>query len=288
MSFYLSKASEKSKNKRIFLLDEPGANLHSKAQGDVLKLINKLGKDTSTVIYSTHSPQMLEYSKLFRVHAVQRHGEQDDSPSVIIDAHRLGTASTDTLSPILTAMGADLSSHQVIRKTNNVLIEEMSGYYYLTSFWKLTNTQQEAHFIAATGVNKIEALANMFLGWGLDFMVAIDDDKQGREAFKSIKRELFGEDDKVASKKLFDKLPGCTGVEDAFSSEDFKKYVLKDKEAIISGTNTDYLKYSGRSKPVLAFQFALSVDSGTIAWAGLDKTTKTRIRRQSLKALQRD
>jgi energy-coupling factor transporter ATP-binding protein EcfA2 len=127
------KASEKSKNRRIFLLDEPGANLHSKAQGDVLKLINKLGKETSTVIYSTHSPQMLEYPKLFRVHAVQRDGEQDDSPTVVIDAHRLGTASTDTLSPVLTAMGSDLSNHEVIRKENNVLLEEMSGYYYVSA-----------------------------------------------------------------------------------------------------------------------------------------------------------
>ena len=159
-------------------MDEPGANLHSKAQGDVLKLINQLGKDTSTVVYSTHSPQMLEYPKLFRVHAVQRDGDLDESPTRVIDAHRLGTASTDTLSPILTAMGADLSQHQVIRKTHNVLLEEMSGFYYLSSFWKLMAIETEAHFIAATGVNKIEALANMFRGWGLDYIVAMDDELQ--------------------------------------------------------------------------------------------------------------
>lgn len=172
LSFYLQfKASEKSNAKRLFLLDEPGANLHSKAQADVLKVINKLAKqNASTVIYSTHSPQMLEYPKLFRVHAVQRDGEQDDSPTVVIDAHRLGTASTDTLSPVLTAMGSDLSSHEVIKKENNVLLEEMSGYYYLTAFWKLTDTKTKAHFIAATGVNKIEMLANMFRGWGLDLL----------------------------------------------------------------------------------------------------------------------
>jgi len=118
VSFYLQlKASEKQKLYRIFLLDEPGANLHSKAQGDVLKVINKLEKDTSTVIYSTHSPQMLEYPKLFRVHAVQRDGEQDDSPSVVIDAHRLGTASTDTLSPVLSAMGSIYPITSIRRRT---------------------------------------------------------------------------------------------------------------------------------------------------------------------------
>jgi len=277
VSFYLQlKASEKRKQHRVFLLDEPGANLHSKAQADVLKLINQLGKDTSTVIYSTHSPQMLEYSKLFRVHAVQRNGEQDDSPTIVIDAHRLGTASSDTLSPVLSAMGVDLSHQQVIRKENNVLLEEMSGYYYLSSFWKLTNTAQEAHFIAATGVNKVEALANMFRGWGLDFIVAVDDDKQGREAFKSIKKEMFGDDEALASKKLL-KLPDCPGIEDVFSKSDFKKFVLEDEQAGITGTNAEYLKSAGRSKPVLAFQFALSVSEDKVKWADFEQSTKDKI-----------
>lgn len=278
VSFYLQlKASEKSKDKRVFLLDEPGSNLHSKAQGDVLKVINKLGKDTSTVIYSTHSPEMLEYPKLFRVHAVQRDGEQDDSPTVVIDAHRLGTASTDTLSPVLTAMGCDLSSHQVIKKENNVLLEEMSGYYYITAFWKLTKTQAKAHFIAATGVNKIEMLANMFRGWGLDFIVAVDDDNQGRTAYKSMKRELFGDDEIISAKKLL-KFPDCPGIEDAFSPADFKKYVLNDETAVINGTNTEYLKQANRSKPVLAFQFNLAVESGEVNWTMLNKTSKEKIK----------
>lgn len=279
VSFYLQlKAAEKAKNKRVFLLDEPGANLHSKAQGDVLNLINRLAKDTSTVVYSTHSPQMLEYSKLFRVHAVQRDGELDDSPTCIIDAHRLGTASSDTLSPVLSAMGADLSQHQVVRKTHNVLLEEMSGYYYLSSFWKLLDIKKPAHFIAATGVNKIEALANMFRGWGLDFIVAVDDDKQGREALKSIKLELFGDDDVLASRKLL-KLPGCTGIEDAFSKADFSKLVLKDENIVVDGVNSDFVKRIGRSKPVLAFNFAIAVDGGAIKLKDLDAETNRNIRK---------
>lgn len=278
VSFYLQlKASEKKKLHRIFLLDEPGANLHSKAQGDVLKVINKLGKETSTVIYSTHSPQMLEYPKLFRVHAVQRDGEQDDSPSIVIDAHRLGTASTDTLSPVLSAMGVDLSNHQVIRKTNNVLLEEMSGYYYLASFWKLTGQKQPAHFIAATGVNKVEALANMFVGWGLEFIIVMDDDKQGREAYKSIKRELFGDDEELTNRRML-KIPGCPGIEDAFSQNDFKTLVLKTPDVMVAGTNAEFLKASNRSKPVLAFQFALAVERTEIKWETFDKETQERIK----------
>lgn len=277
VSFYLQlKSSELDGYSRMFLLDEPGANLHSKAQGDVLRLINKLGKENLLVVYSTHSPQLVEYSKLFRVHAIQRNSEIDDSPTEIIDAHRLGTASSDTLSPVLTAMGVDLSNHQVIRKNNNVLLEEMSGYYYLSSFWKLTNQTIEAHFIAATGVNKIEPLANMFRGWGLDFIVAVDDDRQGREAYKSMKLELFGDRDELALRKLL-KLPNCPGIEDAFSITDFAKFVLDQVGLSYSISNPEYIKANRLSKPVLAFQFAEKVEKGQIKMEDLDADSQAKI-----------
>jgi len=277
VSFYLQlKASEKSRQHKIFLLDEPGANLHSKAQSDVLKLVNKLAKDCSTVVYTTHSPQMIEYPKLYRVHAVQRAGDLDDSPTVIIDAHRLGAASSDTLSPVLLAMGADLSSHLVVKKKNNVLLEEMSGHYYLQSFWKLMNPGRAAYFISATGVNKLELLANMFKGWGLHFVVAIDDDAQGRAVFNSLKREHFG-DDELLAKKCLVKLPNGTGIEDTFSKADFSTYVLEDSKAKIETTNTQFLKNAGRSKPVMAFHFYLKVEGGDITLDKLSEETRINI-----------
>lgn len=274
VSFYLQlKASEIDGLDRIFLLDEPGANLHSRAQGDVLKLINQLSLSNSTVAYTTHSPELIEYSKLYRVHAVQRNGDAEDSPTTIIDAHRLGTASTDTLSPVLAAMGADLSQQQVIQKSNNVLLEEMSGYYYLSAFWKLTAQKKKAYFIAATGVNKIEGLANMFRGWGLEFIVAIDNDKQGREVYKSMKRQHFGDDDTLAEDSLL-KLPNCPAIEDAFSAPDFAKFVLNDENISFTTTVGEHLKTAGRSKPVLAFTFASKVRQGTITIDDFDVQTR--------------
>jgi predicted ATPase len=277
ISFYLQlKASEIDGFDRVFLLDEPGANLHTRAQDDVLELINKIRKNNSTVIYSTHSPHLLEYSKLYRVHAIQRDSDVDDSPSVIIGAHELGTASSDTLSPILSAMGANLSSQQVIQRTNNVLLEEMSGYYYLSAFWKLTKASKQAYFIAATGVNKIEPLANMFRGWGLEFIVAVDDDAQGREAYKSIKKNLFGDDENLARKKLL-KLPDCPGIEDAFSRPDFCRLILNDASLNFSESNSTYLKMKAISKPVLAYSFSLKVENGTIAIDDFDELTRSKI-----------
>lgn len=276
VSFYLQlRASKKLGSQRVFLLDEPGANLHAKAQADVLKLVNELRNDI-TIVYSTHSPQMIEYEKLYRVRAVQRDGDCEDSPTIVIDGHHLGAASTDTLSPILFAMGSDMSNQAVIKKVRNVLLEEMSGYYYLKSFWRLTSCDEVAHFIAATGVNKLPTLVNMFLGWGLDFVVAVDDDKQGRDVFNQLKKDLFGDQDELARKQLL-KIPDCTSIEEAFSPADFKRHIVGNEEADVSAGNAEYLKANHLSKPVTAFQFWLSVESGKFSLNDFEPQTIKRI-----------
>ena len=275
LSFYLQlKASDDASGGTLFLLDEPGANLHSKAQSDVLHLINKL-RDKK-IMYSTHSPHMIEYEKLFRVLAVQRAGDEDDTPTTVIHAHRLGGASRDTLSPILTAMGADLSQQEVIRKKNNVILEEMSGFYYLTAFWKLLSLTKEVHFIAATGVNNVELLANMFVGWGLRFAVVVDDDQAGRSAYNSIKKNMFGDDDELSKAKLL-KIDG-RGIEDIFSSEDFRTIVLEDEKAKYKVDNSQYVKETQRSKTLLAYRFMLKVEKEEVRIDGLSGPTQTKIR----------
>lgn len=277
VSFYLQlRASEKQNAPRIFLLDEPGANLHAKAQADVLKLINKLRNDIH-IIYSTHSPQLIEYDKLYRVRAVQRDDQGEDSPTVVIDGLHLGTASTDTLSPILFAMGTDMSTQSVIKKNRNVILEEMSGYFYMRSFFRLSGSKEEVYFIAATGVNKVPNLVNMFLGWGLEFIVAVDDDKQGREVFNQLKKDLYGDDDSVARRYLL-KIPGCTCIEEAFSKEDFYRFILKMDEPESLQSNAEYLKSNNISKPVVAYNFWLDVQNGRITSKSLTQATLKNIK----------
>ena len=276
ISFYLQlKASEMQSNKRLFLLDEPGANLHSKAQSDVLKLINELSKDIH-IVYSTHIPHMLEYDKFYRVLAVQRIGETDDSPTEIKHAHELGTASSDTLSPVLTTMGADLSNQEVIKKKNNVILEEMSGFYYLKAFWALTSEKQEAHFIASTGVNKIPQLANMFLGWGLDYIVLVDDDGNGRKVYNELKKEMFCDDEKLALKNMY-KIKDCDGIEDVFSKNDFKAHVINDLTANIQSTNSNFMKVKKLSKPFHAYSFVLKAKNNEIKFEDFELETQNNI-----------
>jgi hypothetical protein len=281
LSFFLQlEASKLTGAPSFYLLDEPGANLHPKAQKDVLKFINKLGKNIS-VIYSTHSPDMLEYdTMLFRVLAVQRNGEEDSSPTEVVSALDLASASTDTLTPILSAMGANITSQNAIHISKNILLEEPSAYFYHLAFRKLTGLSSQAHFLSATGVTKLPQLVMLLLGWGVKFGVVVDDDRAGREIAKTLKHQLFGNDD-IALNRFLLKLPDCPSIEDVFSSSDFQNKVVGSSDPVQSGSNTEFLSAKNLSKPIVAYQFWEKVKRRELSLQDLENSTQQKIREVS-------
>lgn len=173
-------------------------------------------------------------------------------------------------------MGVDLTHQEVIKKKDNVILEEMSGYYYFKAFWELTGQKQSANFIAASGVNNIETFANMFRGWGLDFVVVVDDDSHGRKVYNRLKQDFFGDDEGVASASLM-KIVDCDGIEDVFSKSDFCKFILNDTSISYDEKNSQYTKSKHLSKPVLAYSFLISVREKKIKIGNFDKVSQDSI-----------
>jgi predicted ATPase len=278
LSFYLQlRASEVTKRRRLFLLDEPGANLHETAQSDVLKLINKISPSLDGLIYTTHSPHLVEPNQLHRILTVERATDSDESPSIIKSVLRdASSCSSETLSPIYTRMGVDFWRQTVIQRTNNVLLEEPSGFFYLRAFWLLTNKTTHVSFIPCTGVNNIPQLAYMFAGWGLGFCVAVDDENSGRGVYNELKGKLFGGDDELAKKRLY-KFKDCAGIEDIFSISDFQKLVIKETPSNYPTSNSVYLKKNGGSKPMLACRFFLNVEKNEIQLNSFEQSTQDKI-----------
>lgn len=277
LSFYLGlKAGSKGEN-LVFLIDDAGGSLHAKAQEDMLKIFEEV-KDKIQVIYTTHSPYLIELEHIYRLLAVQRYDETDDrSETLILSPQHLGAASQDTLSPLYTAMGADFSHQNVIKKKNNVILEEISAFYYLSSFWKLCGASKTVQFLPATGVSNVPTFVNLFLGWGLSFGVVVDDDTSGRKIYNKLKKEIFGDEESEAQKKMF-KIKDCSGIEDIFSKTDFKNHILNDKTINFSVPNSVYITRSGKSKPVLAIKFMQKVNRQEIRMEHLKQTTQDRIK----------
>jgi len=281
LSFYLqlqASAADEKEASVVYLIDEPGGSLHARAQEDVLKVFDSL-KNKLQVIYTTHSPYLIKPDEtIYRILAVQRADEENEkSETKVLSVHKLGSASSDTLSPIYTQMGVDFSHQQVIKKTNNVILEEISAFYYFSAFWKLVSAQKEAHFIAATGTSNIPQLANLFLCWGLDFIIVIDDDSSGRRIYNELKKNLYNDDEQRAKEKMI-KIKECSGIEDIFNKSDFRKFILKNEHTPYSESNSEYMKNSNLAKPIFALDFMLRVKNGEVNLSDFGSVTQGKIK----------
>jgi len=121
---WFSKIQEDNDNQYILLLDEPGLNLHASAQANLLQFIEDLSKDYQ-VIYTTHSPFMIESDKLHRVRTVF----EGKAGTQISDA--VNEIDPDTLFPLQAALGYDIVQNLFISK-KNLVVEGVSDLTYLT------------------------------------------------------------------------------------------------------------------------------------------------------------
>ncbi|MCK1812563.1 AAA family ATPase [Micrococcus luteus] len=108
----------------VILLDEPGLTLHAKAQRDFLRFINERLAPAGQVLYTTHSPFMVE--QIERVRVVEDRGE-DIGSVTSSDALEVGE---DSAFPLQAALGYDLTQNLFIGE-RNLLVEGPSDLAYL-------------------------------------------------------------------------------------------------------------------------------------------------------------
>lgn len=117
---------EHGKEPIIILLDEPGLGLHARAQHDFLRFIEERLVKRCQVIYSTHSPFLVQPAHLERARLVQDEG-RDLGARITSDVL---TTDKDTLFPLQGALGYDLAQH-LFMAPHNLVVEGTSDYTYL-------------------------------------------------------------------------------------------------------------------------------------------------------------
>ena len=105
-----------TKKELILLLDEPGLNLHALAQNDLLSYIDTLS-ETRQIIYTTHSPFMVESDHLDRVRTVEDRPKEGTKVS-----GELAGSSEESIFPLQAALGYSIAQNLFIAK-KNVLVE---------------------------------------------------------------------------------------------------------------------------------------------------------------------
>lgn len=117
---YFSQLEEKADQPLVLLLDEPGLNLHATAQADLLRFIDERLAPRHQVLFTTHSPFMINSHQFQRVRTVV----DDEHDGTLISADVL-QADSETAFPLHASLGIELS--QTLFVGPNVLLVEGPG-----------------------------------------------------------------------------------------------------------------------------------------------------------------
>ena len=204
----------------IILLDEPGLGLHGRAQADFLLFIEERLAEKRQVIYSTHSPFMVQPNYLERARIVE---EKDRDAGTKITEDVL-TTDSDTLFPLQGALGYDLVQHLFLYK-NNLILEGSSDFVYLTimsDFLKENNLKyldEKWSLVPVGGADLIPTFVAL-LGNHLDVTVIVDSRKEGHQKLTNLALKGYLKDKRIITigEILNTKL---ADIEDLFETNDY-------------------------------------------------------------------
>lgn len=184
--FVALRANHTKSNNVIFLLDEPGVHLHVDAQKKLLTLFTDLSKKENQVIYSTHSPTMIDTRKLYQIRAVENRSGHTVIHNAVNGGNIQGSSKLETLSPLLHAIGMNLNANIGINPNRiNVITEGITDAIYLNVMAECLD-QHDFSFIASTGAGNTPLIASILSGWGESYKVLLDGDRQGNITFRTL------------------------------------------------------------------------------------------------------
>ncbi|MEM7228352.1 MAG: AAA family ATPase [Planctomycetota bacterium] len=199
LSFYLIflVESKEAHNGAVLLLDEPGLSLHPIAQMDLSAFFENLAKQNQ-LIYTTHSPFLVDTDHLDRVRAVY----VDDNGNTV-SSPELRRGSAGALSKSIYAAHAALGLRMTdldFAGTESVIVEGRSDQIYCTTMRNQLisggrlQARREFRFVPSKGVKGIRAVASILTGRDERLpLVLCDGDVAGKELAKHLRKDLYAE-----------------------------------------------------------------------------------------------
>lgn len=162
----------------VILLDEPGLSLHGKAQHDLLRYIEERLKPDYQVIYTTHSPFMVNPSDLLRSRTV----EDVEEDGVVLGTKvgdKIFSTDADTVFPLQAALGYEITQSLFVGE-HTLLVEGPSDLLYLRWFAsqlaKAGRVSLDRRWVICPceGIDKIGSFLALFGGNRLNIAVLTD------------------------------------------------------------------------------------------------------------------
>ncbi|WP_394152142.1 ATP-dependent endonuclease [Loktanella salsilacus] len=229
LSFFLvfTYESEDAHDNAIVLLDEPGHSLHPLAQRDLSAFFDNLSK-TNQIIFTTHSPFMIDADRLDRVRKVYV-----DSDGGTVASSNLATNKGKGADK---GAGAAYAVHSALNLTvaeslllgcSPVIVEGPSDQHYLSAIKNILiakgriNPTAELVFPPSGGAKTAKIIAAILMGRddALPY-VLLDGDAVGKQAAKALKDGLYqGTTDRVFTVDTFTSNLNDSEIEDIIPAQ---------------------------------------------------------------------
>ena len=196
----------------LFLFDEPAANLHARAQIELLKSFDKILEGGNRIIYSTHSSHMISPSWIPATHIVMNSAidyDDDDqlinfsSPPTAIDvvAYRQFVSDNPDRSsyfqPILERL--EYISPQIIPVGPVILTEGISDFHAFSFYSSEMFEEHGISLLPGLGDKGHDVQISSLIGKGVKFIIVLDDDESGLEGAKRYRDKWHLSEGQVAT-----------------------------------------------------------------------------------------
>lgn len=258
----------------VYLLDEPGVSLHVNAQKELKKLFHHLSEKGNQVVYTTHSPYMLDLEEngIHRIRAVVKNAEGFTYVyKTAYDSRIAPDSQEDTLAPIISAIGMNLNDTFGPAKDKiNIVTEGMSDYIYLCTAAKVLNIDTDKYaIIPSVGASNCIKICSILHGWGCRYMALFDYDSAGvQTGGEYLRKEMLFEckkhfcylidvDQKDIDEKTYKDNPYV--IEDVITKSEIERFCEE--------TNTP----NSTSKPLMAKLISNAIDKGSFEFSETSK-----------------
>ena len=235
-SFYLVflVESELHHQNAILLLDEPGITLHPLAQKDLFMFFDNLAHNNQ-IMYTTHSPFMVDSNHLERVRSVyiDSTGKTVVSPDLRAAERSKGKNQPQSIYPAHAALGLSVSDTLLVN-CNPVLVEGESDQLYLSALKNLLISNgkisplKEIVFIPTGGVKGIKATSAILSGVNeIKPPILLDGDKPGVKMATELKGDFYAAaTDKIIMATEYTSIPEGE-IEDLLPKEKLARIVAR-------------------------------------------------------------
>lgn len=256
-SFLAWYSQQKKENSEIILLlDEPGLSLHASAQADFLRYVEAELKPHHQVIYTTHSPFLVDAKHFDRVRTVEDKSMQSEEP---LPLDQRGTkVSTDvldvakgTLFPLQGALGYEIAQSLFIGP-NSLIVEGVSDLLYLQTISSLLASngreglKKEWIITPVGGSDKVPTFASLIgVQPGMNVATLIDLQKKDQQSIENLYKRKLLEKSHVFTYADFTGQKEAD-VEDMFEPDFYLRLVNEEYGTTLGGTlATSDLKSGG-------------------------------------------